>query len=116
MDFDRLRFQADVTTSLEDRADQPAALRLAVAIRRATTGPVPNGVDLVSGMALATGVGFRIRRKTPAASAVPLTHHRLSPRHSGLSRREPRLTRTPDTRSVGTSPNGGEEKSVVGLW
>ena len=40
-------------------------------------GLVPNGVDLliVSGMALATGVGFGNRRETPAASAVPLTHH-----------------------------------------
>ena len=44
-----------------------------------------NGLDLVSGMALATGVGPSTHWnhwKTPAASAVPLTHHRLSPRHS----------------------------------
>ena len=44
-----------------------------------------NGVDLMSGMALATGAGPSIHWKTPAASAVPLTHHRLSPRHSSLT-------------------------------
>ena len=36
-------------------------------------------------MALATGVGPSIHWKTPAASAVPLTHHHLSPRHSFLA-------------------------------
>ena len=49
------------------------------------TESTSNGVDLVSGMALATGVGPSIHWKTPAASAVPLAHHRLSPRHSSCS-------------------------------
>ena len=52
-----------------------------------------NGVDLVSGMALATGVGPSIHWKTPAASAVPITHHRLSPRHSSQARQRCNLTR-----------------------
>jgi hypothetical protein len=40
-----------------------------------------NGVDLVSGMALATGASPQKNRETPAASAVPLTEKTLSSRH-----------------------------------
>jgi hypothetical protein len=47
------------------------------------TGLMPNGVALVSGMALATGDCRQKDGETPAASAEPLTKESVSPRHRG---------------------------------
>ena len=47
----------------------------------AATGSVANGADFVSGMALATGDCRHKDKKTPAASAVPLTDASFRPRY-----------------------------------